>query len=723
MTNRLPEKLTQLRKHYQYAQGDVATRLGIPVTEYMKWENGNSICTAAQLKQLADLYHISVDSLVDNLKDITFDNSLNDSVQIPFSDISMTQQIDPADNMMPVDGVLPPRNEDGDTVRMDTDSLGNTRVVGDQDLDQGETQIVEPQKESYEEEKRARRNPDDNRKKDAGKKKKKKQSAIIIGAVAAVVVVLALIIVLMRGCGTTVTPGDSNRLAVGSTYTLYVNKSGSYKEYGKFSSSASFDNAVQVSAFDGHAAALLRNGKAVDSSNSKTVNGWEDVTYIAAGKKHTAAVTGDGKVKCTGSDKGCDVSDWSNIEKVYAGDDITIGLTNDGTLRTAGGNANPVSGMDNVADVSINDSMIAVLKKDGTVDTYVIGSGTKLSTSDWSDITAIAAGDTVIAGLKKDGTVECSASDDSISDAVSQWKRMKYIAANGNTVVGFDSSDNMYGAGDNNDGQYTNTDSSTPEPTASASASADKLDKPKNIQVSETTANIVIKWDKVKNADSYKVNISGIGDQPATNTNQVSIAATQLTDGQEYTITVTAIPKDTDKYSESSASYKYTYKAKTVQLGTPGDITSHQSSDGWSINWSAVDHADYYTISFNGGAEMQVNSTTYSVSSDDLNPGTYTVAVKAYSATPTYTESEAGTAQVNLTYADKAYTVLFKDSSGNVVFTASNVQLTPGQSYSAGAISQKSGGSSTAISNHTISSQEDITPSPGSSSVDVLVDN
>ena len=51
MNNKLPEKLTLLRKHFNYAQGDVAARLGIPVTEYMKWENGNTIPPILKLKE------------------------------------------------------------------------------------------------------------------------------------------------------------------------------------------------------------------------------------------------------------------------------------------------------------------------------------------------------------------------------------------------------------------------------------------------------------------------------------------------------------------------------------------------------------------------------------------------------------------------------------------------------------------------------------------------
>ena len=65
MENRLPEKLTALRKHLNYAQGDLAARLGVTVQEYMNWENGNSVPSIFLLKALADLYGVPLQDLAD----------------------------------------------------------------------------------------------------------------------------------------------------------------------------------------------------------------------------------------------------------------------------------------------------------------------------------------------------------------------------------------------------------------------------------------------------------------------------------------------------------------------------------------------------------------------------------------------------------------------------------------------------------------------------------
>ena len=60
MANRLPEKLTSMRKQLGLSQGDVAAKMNIPVTEYMHWENGTSIPSIHTLKRLADVFGIHV---------------------------------------------------------------------------------------------------------------------------------------------------------------------------------------------------------------------------------------------------------------------------------------------------------------------------------------------------------------------------------------------------------------------------------------------------------------------------------------------------------------------------------------------------------------------------------------------------------------------------------------------------------------------------------------
>lgn len=87
MKNLLPEKLTALRKNLQLSQGDLAQRLDVPVSEYMNWENGNTICNnVPQLKEMVDIFGVSVQDLADNTKTLTLPrtDTHQDSVQIPF---------------------------------------------------------------------------------------------------------------------------------------------------------------------------------------------------------------------------------------------------------------------------------------------------------------------------------------------------------------------------------------------------------------------------------------------------------------------------------------------------------------------------------------------------------------------------------------------------------------------------------------------------------------
>ena len=66
MNNRLPEKLTAVRKHFGYAQADVASKLNVSVAEYMSWENGAMICRIEQLRKLSQLYSIPLVDFLDN---------------------------------------------------------------------------------------------------------------------------------------------------------------------------------------------------------------------------------------------------------------------------------------------------------------------------------------------------------------------------------------------------------------------------------------------------------------------------------------------------------------------------------------------------------------------------------------------------------------------------------------------------------------------------------
>lgn len=668
--NKLPEKLVLLRKHANLSQGDIASRLNVPVTEYMQWENGNSICSVVLLKRMADMFGITVDDLVDNTKSIVIPEPvIEQSATIPFNggqDINATQMYD---------GSL------GDT--MQTQQFSSLNEKNDQD-DDGHTRVMNTSDLSNVEEKDASHSYDDEDEEEEVKPKKKKkpaspikkkQTMIIIGAVAAIVVVIAVVLLLFNKSGSSLNVGNDNRIALGDTYSLYVDNQGNIKKYGNFSSTENFSAGVQVAAFDDHAAVLLKNGTVISSDGNADVKEWKHIKYIAAGKDHTVGVTDEGTVVCAGNESACKVSEWKNISSVYAGNGFTLGLTNDGAIKASGSNTDAVSNQSNVRHISISDNLIALTKKDGKVTIYPIGSAESLDTGSWTDIQSAAVGNNLAVGLKKDGTVNISYSDEEVVNKVSSWKSIKHVAANGSTVIGIDSYGKMHGAGDNTYKQYVDT---TEDDT---NKQEETLGEVKNIKVDVTTANVVIKWDTVENASYYEVSVNTDPESKTkTSSNSTSIATSSLTDGQSYTVTVVA-KSDDDKVKESSATHTFTYTAKTVQLATPSGITASTTDDGsWLIQWTKVEHATSYKLSIDGGQEFEVTDPSYTNTGIDAE-GYHMVSVKACSTDPTYTESKAGTQNLEYRLLEKKISLSYFNGNERVAGPV-EVTVKVGMTYS-----------------------------------------
>ena len=68
--NLLPNKLVKLRKHYGYSQDHVASYLGVDVFEYMSFENGAKMINYNQCRKLAALYNVEIIEIFKNSDDI-----------------------------------------------------------------------------------------------------------------------------------------------------------------------------------------------------------------------------------------------------------------------------------------------------------------------------------------------------------------------------------------------------------------------------------------------------------------------------------------------------------------------------------------------------------------------------------------------------------------------------------------------------------------------------
>ena len=631
--NKLPEKLTLLRKYNQFSQTDVAGKLNVPVTEYMNWENGNCICRIDQLKILAEMFGVSIDALLDNNKTIVIpEEELMKSAQIPSFSSNASEKTQQMSTLA-----------EAGTIQMNTvaDAAQETKVITQQPLSsvaQAEPQekTVDPEEEEVQEEE-----PVSHRKAtvrtDGGKKK---NTLIILGVIALLIIAAAAFLLLMGGFHS-VALSKENRLAAGDTWTMYVEQNGKITVRGELEGASSFSEGVQVSGYGSHAAALSDKGKVTDNRFSSEVSSWNKVDYIAAGKNHIVAVTDEGKVLCSGSEEACQVGSWNNIEKVYAGNETTVGITNDGQIKVAG-NGEFLSSVTGISDISMSDNLAAYVRSDGTVAVSMLGSGNVLDTSSWVDVRNTAVGSDYVIGLTTDGSILCESADEEFKAEVTGWKNIRYLAASDRTAVAIDRSGNMHGAGDNSCNQYENQNKKDDE-----NQEDEQLEAPKNITVTESTANVVIKWDTVENADSYVVSISDIGELPETKNNQASLSASSFTDGETYSITITAKPKSSSKAKESSTTMEYTYAAKKVQLTTPTGITASTDAKGWTIQWGAVDHADYYEISLDGSQPQRANTNSYIYdTSQIISVGNHTITIKAFSVNSTYTESEEGSGVV-----------------------------------------------------------------------------
>lgn len=68
----LQENIIRYRKLTGLSKKAVAQKLGIPILKYSKLENGETLPSSAELRDLAEIFGVKVQDLVSEPKDLTF---------------------------------------------------------------------------------------------------------------------------------------------------------------------------------------------------------------------------------------------------------------------------------------------------------------------------------------------------------------------------------------------------------------------------------------------------------------------------------------------------------------------------------------------------------------------------------------------------------------------------------------------------------------------------
>ena len=665
MTNRLPEKLTALRKHFGYSQGDMAEKLMVPVAEYMNWENGNTICRIDQLRRLSRIYRVPIEDLADNTRSVTLPrlDEDDDSIQISFTGTTSADVLseigaapateeeaaDFADNLIAKTSVTPqPQND----FRNETIVFPETTV--NEIADEPEEEYEE-EEEAYEPEKPVRRAAPHRREKagfDFGALLGRidRRTLLIGGGVLAALVVVITGINLIRGLGgsTTVPLSDTNRLALGSSFSLYLPSEGTLVSQGQNVPDLESEGLVQVSAGPNWAMGLKKDGTVVcaGAQNACKVEDWEGIVMIAAGENHSVGLKKDGTVECNGSSGACDVSEWKDVKSVYAGNEITIGITDTGTALVSGNfsSIDRIKALSAVRSAAIGNNQIAIVGQDGSVNCYAVGSGSTSNTSAWTGMSQAAVGGSFAAGLSN-GKVTAAANDENIVKTVEEWSGIQYIAARNNTLIAVNAKGTVIGAGDNTMGVY-NANDADPEETEDPEDS-EQLKKVSNVKYTVTSANLQITWDKVENADYYTVKINTSPETSLkTEKPSASVSTDKLRSGNTYVITITACSKDQEKHKDSEPLVvNYQFEANLTKLAQPAGISISQDGTSLNISWNPVNNAGHYEVTIED-ISQSVAGTSVSFNVDGWPAKDFTVYITAYpkDGDTRYTFSDPGTA-------------------------------------------------------------------------------
>ncbi|MCI5773902.1 MAG: helix-turn-helix domain-containing protein [Erysipelotrichaceae bacterium] len=635
MKSCLPSKLIILRKHFNYSQQDMAKKLHVSINEYMAFENGNAMCSMAQLEELADIFGLTFDEMLMNTVDIDLP-VLEDSIEIPFLnnvEEALEDSIEEEDELVKTTRVVmndepkPIPTNLGDTIVAPTiDDIEDT-----QEEELAKTMVTKVVKDND-------KLASDKVVKEANVPLSKNKNLPLIIAAAIVAVIAAAIMLwmfLFKGdAGLKNDLGKVNRVVATSQYSAFLQDDNSVKFTGN-NVSLSMKDVVQISAYDQMLVGLKENGEIITSSNMDTSD-FKNITMIAAGNTHIAAIDSDGKLVCKGNEAACAIDEAAQtLEKVYAGKNETFVIDASGKLYAAGsaGFVNSVNGITNVNKIATYEDAAIVLNKDGSVTTY----GQTYKVDDWKGIIDAAIGKDFVVGLRNDGSVLVAGNEEYVK-AQEAFTSVKYIAAYDNYFVGCDTNGTCYGYGPKNDARFVSKDV------------ARSLNSVQNMKANISAKKVNFTWDAVQDADQYKVVINTPDNYSVNSaTNSLSVDASKFENGKTYVVTITAFSDDKTLDPSEPSEFEFNYVANTSALDAPNNIKSAVNDKNVTFSWDAVNNAKKYTFEIPElGIKEEVNTNTISLEVSKFTEGvSYTIKV---SATGNDNYSDSAPAEIKYTH-------------------------------------------------------------------------
>lgn len=396
MNNKLPDKLSKLRKHYNMSQSYLAQILGVETVEYMKYENGSAMISYEQMKKLSSLYRINLSQLFINDKEV----SLYDNKQYDFDKLNIAY-FTKKDSFFDLLTNFIYQHKLASSIIVLLSAIIITLLIYINNM----AKPVEVVKENI------------------NRLSASQTTVIYINDSGN-----------LAGSGSNTNGELSNlnssnpiKVEEGEGFSIILNEDGSLTCCGLIEKYA------------------------------KEVNSWKNITDIAAGSSHVLAVDSSGRVYCSGNNTlgACDIAGNKNIIKVFATANGSIALDNNGQLIYSGSfiGSSSLKDFNNIVKITSSDNVLAILKNDQSLSIFTNNGENYLQAESWKDIVDVACGNQFVAGLDKYGKVHIEITNDEIKQEIVNWSDIIAIAAGNDYLIGFDGN-KIYGVGNNDYGQF-----------------------------------------------------------------------------------------------------------------------------------------------------------------------------------------------------------------------------------------------------------------------------